>query len=322
MEIQENKKYKIIDIQYDFGLDFKNLIDEIEKGDGQYNLLLLPTLESDLPGGNKMYHFEKLNKTCENYNINVCIVFGAPDCEYYDDLKKYKNILIEFWPTSHLSYYYKKYDSFFYGKKIKDLKKNLKFKNTFLCYNLEPHSHRCELIDKLYESGLFDYGEISWNKLNDTNHKFKFWEEKILKLDNFDSDPFQRSYHIIDNPSFLYLASESRGDIPFITEKTFKPILIEQPFISLSGKLHHNKLKNFGFELYDEIFDYGFDNKESLEERINGIVDNIKNIKNENYIQLYEKIKDKIRHNKETAISIVENNLYIPKIVTENNLNF
>mgnify|MGYP000208988646 CR=1 FL=1 len=65
-------------------------------------------------------------------------------------------------------------------------------------------------------------------------------------------------------------------------------------------------LKKYGFEMYDEIFDYEFDKKESLEERIDGIMKNLLKIKDEDYSNIYKKLKEKIEKNTLTGIEIIK----------------
>lgn len=305
----------------EIGLNFKNLIDDISTKNTLKDVLIWSTMESDLHGGNEKYDFNEMNLLCERNDITINIIFGILNQEYYDKINHHSKIKLHFWPTYLLNYTYNKFD-LYHGIHINDLKKNLDFKKLFVCYNNKPHSHRCNLIDNLYHRGLFNHGEISWNLLNDFNYEFKFWKEEIIKTDDFVGQSFHMSNHIFDNSSFIFLVSESCDNIPFITEKTFKPILIEQPFICLGGKLQNINLKKLGFELYDEIFNYDFDYLEDINQRIDGVISNLIKIKNEDYTKLYKRIEDKIKYNKENAISIVKNKLYIPNIIIENNISF
>ena len=70
-------------------------------------------------------------------------------------------------------------------------------------------------------------------------------------------------------------------------------------------------LKNYGFELYDEIFDYEFDSNLLLESRVDGIIKNLNSIKPHNPKELYDLTKEKIKYNKDNAISILKNDFYI-----------
>ena len=62
-----------------------------------------------------------------------------------------------------------------------------------------------------------------------------------------------------------------------ITEKAYKPMLYKKPFIILGPRYIHQALKNIGFKLYDELFDYSFEDK-PYEERLNSVITQIKQI--------------------------------------------
>ena len=62
-----------------------------------------------------------------------------------------------------------------------------------------------------------------------------------------------------------------------LTEKAYKPMLYKKPFIILGPRYIHQALKNIGFKLYDELFDYSFDDK-PYEERLNSVITQIKQI--------------------------------------------
>ena len=63
----------------------------------------------------------------------------------------------------------------------------------------------------------------------------------------------------------------------------------------------------YGFELYDEIFDYEFDSKDNINDRISGIIENLNNLKEKNYYDLHKKIEPKLEYNKNLALKIWEN---------------
>ena len=54
-------------------------------------------------------------------------------------------------------------------------------------------------------------------------------------------------------------------------------MLYKKPFIILGPRYIHQALKNIGFKLYDELFDYSFDDK-PYEERLNSVITQIKQI--------------------------------------------
>jgi hypothetical protein len=155
-------------------------------------------------------------------------------------------------------------------------------------------------MDNLSKNDLLDNGLISWRM--DGNHEnqkydFKHWNETLLNID-LENDEKSLSHEwdkeILNTNSFLTIVTESSDDFLFVTEKTFKAILLEQPFICLGYMTQNRILQEYGFELYDEIIDYTFDSKPNLKERIDGVINNLLNLKNKNLNDLNNLIKDKI----------------------------
>jgi len=62
-----------------------------------------------------------------------------------------------------------------------------------------------------------------------------------------------------------------------LTEKAYKPMLYKKPFIILGPRYIHQAFKNMGFKLYDELFDYSFDDK-PYKERLDSVITQIKGI--------------------------------------------
>ena len=84
------------------------------------------------------------------------------------------------------------------------------------------------------------------------------------------------------------------------SEKTYKPIFYKKPFITLAGPYYYKTLKEYGFENYDEIFDYDFDNEENLEKRIDNILNQIETLNElslNDIKNLCKKVEPKIEHN-------------------------
>jgi hypothetical protein len=97
-----------------------------------------------------------------------------------------------------------------------------------------------------------------------------------------------------------------------LTEKILKPLYYKKPFISMASKGYHTFLKNQGFYLYDELFDYSFDNS-SFKIRFNSLMNQMKNILNFSPKKLKTKInniKFKLDHNHELIKEKIEENNY------------
>jgi hypothetical protein len=186
------------------------------------------------------------------------------------------------------------------------------------------------LVDELHKTNLNHVGRISWNQLTtirpdnvsdilgNYTYEFKYWEEKYLDLDSYSN---KEKIHIDEFSPFLTqpnalieLVSETSAEVTFITEKTFRPIFLEQPFICLGAVNQNLDLLKYGFELYDEIFDYSFDSKPLIEDRIHGVIENLNRIKNQDYYQIYTLLEPKIKRNKERMFSLLENDTFNPYI--------
>jgi hypothetical protein len=81
----------------------------------------------------------------------------------------------------------------------------------------------------------------------------------------------------------------------FITEKTFKPIAYQHPFMvcGMQGVLDH--LHSIGFETYDNIFDESYDDLKFFEQRLDIIYSNLENFSVSKYSDPVT--EQKIQHN-------------------------
>lgn len=266
--------------------------------------------------------YVKLNSVCSEIGAIFYFIFATNDKEFYknSELFNQSNIKLLFFPT-HLLHY--TYNSFIINnQKVKTIKTG--FEKIFLNFNGKPHFHRCLTVDKLFEHDLVKYGKVSWNNLRSTmpelsyaehNYQFKFWEEKIMKVDNYSN--FEVTSDILETNTFMSIVSESSQDLFFVTEKTFRSLLIGQIFYCIGGKGQNIKLKELGFSLYDEIFDYSFDLEDSIEQRVNGVVMNIKKLIDVDLYSLYNKVSNKIEYNQKLCFEYLKNDPFIPeKIVT------
>jgi hypothetical protein len=125
---------------------------------------------------------------------------------------------------------------------------------------INEYEEEKELLNELTElNELYDHG-LFMNK-----------SEKLLKdrteseiVNSFDSkrEAFQQCVPLEYIQSYIDLVTESMVyDCVMLTEKTFKPISLKKPFILLSARNSHLFLKKMGYQLYDELFDYSFDDK-------------------------------------------------------------
>jgi hypothetical protein len=166
------------------------------------------------------------------------------------------------------------------------------------------------LMDSLSKHNLLDIGLNSWLILN-KDYQFQNWKQEITKIEGDDGLP--DTTHSYDYNTLFAIVGETCNDRIFISEKTFTKLTTATPFIAYGAQNQNKSLLKYGFELYDEIFDYAFDSSSILEERIQGVVDNLLSVKDKNWNELYELIIEKAIRNKKRAFEIIENDSFIPK---------
>lgn len=230
-----------------------------------------------------------------------------------------------------------------------DVNLNTSFDYSYICLNHRVKNHRSQLLDLLYKNNLFSSGAISFRdvlggcegKPNDmTNaeymgihnsnyfYKFKYWKPELILLDHKAEIDFLNTQFVLPkehNQSFMQVVTESDENIFVITEKTCFPLLYNKPFLICGSAFFHKNLTNFGFVLYDEIFDYSFDNETDLLLRTEGIIENVRKISSLTTTEkqkAFNNIKDKLLYNRQIALkhtlpaipnSLYETLKYIPK---------
>jgi hypothetical protein len=81
----------------------------------------------------------------------------------------------------------------------------------------------------------------------------------------------------------------------FVTEKTFKPIAFQHPFVICGMPETLEFLHDNGFETYDHIFDESYDTLNNFDDRLDIIYNNIKNFSKEKYSDPLT--EQKMKHN-------------------------
>jgi hypothetical protein len=240
-------------------------------------------------------------------------------------LETYNNSLIKRLGIKHQSW-----AQYFFYRVYQDTL-NLQFQNVvpkyhFLCMNNQARYHRCYFMDQLHKHNLQSYGKISWHKLATYDrYKWQYWNPKLL---HFDSQPLgsdiNATRYILPKEWYetaFNIVTETDINKTFFTEKTVMPLLIGKPFLVLGAPRFHLQLLRMGFKLYDDIFDYSFDDEGKLFDRTAGIIRNLNILKDLQPAELYDICKDKIEHNRKNAIRLAK--MRIPKIYTNyiNSLN-
>ena len=155
------------------------------------------------------------------------------------------------------------------------------------------------------------------------NQNFKKLTEIKSEYDDLIKDPFKIDQVLYPLECYqsccdIVIESYSTGDSVFFTEKTWKEISQKRPFIMLGAKLQNYFLKKIGFELYDDVFDYSFDDMQTdkrIETFINQIHQFLKlDVKEFDEILSEKNILEKIEYNNELLKSKLADNRNLRKI--------
>jgi hypothetical protein len=319
--IMENKVgiYNAMYVDGRLGRGFNKIIEDIESFNYK-KVYFFDEFEGILSISQTLEEFNNFKKFLKNKNAVFYHICGAEFQDLHKDENKYgklhdDNFKFLGWPTFLLHFSYYALEHLKNNHNI-DNQHNYDYEYLFLSYNNKKSYHRCLLIDLMCKNDILGSGVFSWrmgDEFLSNDYIFKYWEEKKIEIDlnsNIQMDEWNPD--IFKTKEFVTVVPETRSDFIFITEKTFKPILMEKPFLIFGSQNQNLILKKYDFELYDEIFDYSFDNHFDLDVRAQGLIDNLKSIKNQNLKILHKKIKDKIKRNKKRAIDIINDDPYIP----------
>ena len=148
-----------------------------------------------------------------------------------------------------------------------------------------------------YES--LGYNILDWNYLENKNDVY--------------SNTTYTSYEHYASTIFNIITETTHDKFSLnLTEKSFKSFANCHPFLIIGDLRINEKLKAFGFKLYDNLIDYSFDSIYDDTERLNGALEEIKRIYNlgEEYIlNWYKNNIETIEYNKDIFLSYSKSNM-------------
>lgn len=201
-------------------------------------------------------------------------------------------------------------------------KKNNNIK-TFMCLNKRIRPHRVWFYSLLYNAGLIDKGLVSMNKFD--LHGYYF-ENQTLDLDllskmnnelplivhgkpnnEFDDNFYIRRFNDkISLDTFMTVISEAHcGDSDetmFLSEKTFKVIAVNHPFIIMGNKDSMKMMRKIGYKTFDGYIDESYDSLPT-HDRLKSIIEAIKKVDSiQNKMDWFLSMEDIIKHNYNTLM--------------------
>ena len=189
--------------------------------------------------------------------------------------------------------------------------------------NKKPRHHRTWMYTALYNWNLLDKGIISMNPSNTTDIEIDFNKLSVDDInacnellpvyaydDNTNDKDFDYYMYNFNQQaaldSWLTIISETHfedsQETCFLSEKTFKAIACQTPFLILGNRGSLKRLRDMGYKTFHHILDESYDDLESIH-RISAIVD---------VLRQWEANPDKMQHYKWFS-PILEHNVEVLK---------
>jgi len=277
----------------------------------------------------KIIGFHQAQKTKEN---NYEILRNANSLEFFcPDDPEIDEDIVRFLKTNNIDYNFivnKDWKTFFLFISVNNFliqkpyyKKSEKDIKTFTLLINAPRSERCSIIDKIAQKDLLKDNFYSWLQPEKANFNFKFFDnkKKVLDIESYSAVNYTQNYPLKYYKSSnwsVVLECLSDYDDGYLTEKTFLPILFKRPFIVFGGIKTNKLLKDLGFDIFEDVIDYSFDNG-NLENRVELFVKEIGKLSNKYHP------KDKLEYNFKVALMLIKNKIASPnKIVSDKLLNY
>lgn len=193
-------------------------------------------------------------------------------------------------------------------KDIVDLHTNAQKVKNFLNLNKRMRPNKQSLIYYIRKNNLLENNIVSnlWFESQvllqeefDTLYNFDesnyseataLIQERII-IDN-DNDQHSDKKFYLDTKYSLVSETYTGSTVKFITEKTYKPILMGHPFVihGTTGTLEY--LKKLGYETFPELFDESYDTCTSSKDQLKIVVENLKKD-----VIINKSVLEKCRHN-------------------------
>ena len=254
------------------------------------------------------YFFDNLYYNCKKYGISPRkIVFVSSNLKDEENIISYnllKGIKESINVFSFLSF--RKAVRDLYEDRInlqseKNLTRCIKktkrfYKNYFLSLSRAIRPHRTMAQYLLYENNIDKYAILSHDKLskrdsygtcqnyNLDQKKFMEWTNNlplIADTEDFETNHALRLHEDLYHSSLFHIVNETHVDdfnnrSLFYSEKTFRPMIHLQPFLIFGQPFCNQKLQDYGFEIYDDYFDYSFDEELDTKKRYLKIIEAVK----------------------------------------------
>ena len=177
-------------------------------------------------------------------------------------------------------------DWFRHWKHRGDMHSNASWKQRFLLYIRDcsgTRTYRSQVKNMLYD--IKDQVDTDWNNTRNLTADFS---AKISV-----EDAQNTAIHLVAETVF----NDSKIHV---TEKTFKPMVMKQPFMVFAGPGTLQYLKNYGFRTFDGVWDESYDLEQNHDMRLAKIINIIKDLSHKpdkEFKEIIDKCMEIVDHN-------------------------
>lgn len=203
---------------------------------------------------------------------------------------------------------------------------NVQKSTLFILKVRQAKAHRILLLDELAKRNLLENNIYTCLDPNNCLEE----QMELVGAEHFDGERknlnhLKPQFPIYDTQpqgwesAFMEVVSETNITSHFYTEKTVWPIVYMKPFLIHGAQYQNRDLQKFGFVLYDEIFDYSFDDIASPRERTIALAEELKRLQSLNLDlnKVTQQLLPKLEHNMCRYIDLLHNDEYLPSIISK-----
>ena len=167
----------------------------------------------------------------------------------------------------------------------------------FLYLNKFPREHRKKMfqrVEHLLANSLYS----NWEQNIKLSPAYELpWAQDYPEY-GMDQDIFEKPYN--DTKYSLVPETNDTNDEIFMTEKIWKPIIAQQPFVVHGNYLYLQRLREMGFKTFASHFDEGYDLELDKDKRIDKVVDTCRDLLTKNWQDIYLQTQALRKHNFDT----------------------
>lgn len=303
---------------------------------------LLHDIKNYIRKNSKVFNYNKIKIISPLDNIDI-LKTTYPDIDFFDKTKvpglrffcSPFNHMLHDSNSNHQNYTKVKGKYVYSGLNWSDSKKEY----LFMCLNNRQHIHRALLVNEILKEGLEKDILLSCNFGENFNENLYFWNESKndvvkgvdinLKKITIDGDNlfgiFSPNIHLAKKAYIDIVTETNPAELMFITEKTAKPFFNLQFPIIFGPPGIIKKLKEYGFDIFDDIINHDYDDLEmnfdessnNYNERLNEflytktklIIKELKRLSTLDFHQIYLQSKDRLLFNQKLINEIcIDNN--------------